>query len=360
MSVPFLCLVGGFLGAGKTTTILAAARRLDSLGLRTAIISNDQGQELVDALLVADAKRPLGSVEGGCFCCKFDALVEQLDRLQGETVPDVIFAEAVGSCTDLSATVLNPLRRLHPDRFRLAPITVVVEPWAVGHLLLKPSHYFSADLQYLFRKQLEEADVVLLNKSDASPATMIDEAAQALQGLNPAARVIRASAYTGLGLDEWLGKVRGTRPPGGLILDLDYGRYGAAEAQMGWLNARVRLEGGGASPVAFLKRVLRRTAARLDDGGGCVHLKAFLRGPRGTVWAARAMSPGNPSLVLRGDLSSGPWLLTLNLRALVDPREAQRIVENELREASAPGFKATLEVLHRFRPASPRPTFRDQ
>jgi hypothetical protein len=42
--------------------------------------------------------------------------------------PEVIFAEAVGSCTDISATTLQPLKLYHKDRFRVAPYTVLVDP----------------------------------------------------------------------------------------------------------------------------------------------------------------------------------------------------------------------------------------
>ena len=49
---PQLVVVGGFLGAGKTTLILAAARLLAERGLRSAIILNDQSESLVDTELV--------------------------------------------------------------------------------------------------------------------------------------------------------------------------------------------------------------------------------------------------------------------------------------------------------------------
>ena len=50
-SRPLLVFVGGFLGAGKTTLILAGARELERRGFRTAAILNDQGDSLVDTQL---------------------------------------------------------------------------------------------------------------------------------------------------------------------------------------------------------------------------------------------------------------------------------------------------------------------
>ena len=41
---------------------------------------------------------------------------------------DTIIAEAVGSCTDLQATVVRPLRKYHGDQFSVAPLTTIVDP----------------------------------------------------------------------------------------------------------------------------------------------------------------------------------------------------------------------------------------
>ena len=49
MNAPILVLVGGMLGAGKTGLILEAARRLQGRGRRVGVITNDQGQNVVDA-----------------------------------------------------------------------------------------------------------------------------------------------------------------------------------------------------------------------------------------------------------------------------------------------------------------------
>src|SRR6476469_676252 len=120
---PVIVPLGGFLGAGKTTLILAASRILHSRGIRPAAILNDQGSELVDthAAVAAD------QVTGGCFCCRFSDLIDAAHRLHAHE-PDVIFAEAVGSCTDISATTLQPLKLYYGHQFRLAAYSVLVDP----------------------------------------------------------------------------------------------------------------------------------------------------------------------------------------------------------------------------------------
>ena len=49
-----IAIIGGFLGAGKTTTIIELGKRLSKLGKRIGIITNDQGEMLVDTKIVKD------------------------------------------------------------------------------------------------------------------------------------------------------------------------------------------------------------------------------------------------------------------------------------------------------------------
>ena len=94
------------LGAGKTSLIVAAARRLVEQGRRVGVVTNDQGSGLVDTALVRAAHVPVAEVPGGCFCCRLSDLLRACDALAAER-PEVIFAEPVGSCVDLAATVLG-------------------------------------------------------------------------------------------------------------------------------------------------------------------------------------------------------------------------------------------------------------
>ena len=70
----------------------------------------------------------VAEVTGGCFCCKFEDLVEAIVALTDSDGVDTVIAEAVGSCTDLQATVVRPLRRYYGDDMVVAPLTTVVDP----------------------------------------------------------------------------------------------------------------------------------------------------------------------------------------------------------------------------------------
>ncbi len=55
---PTVAIVGGFLGAGKTTLILKAAKLLQSRGVKVAAVLNDQGDDLVDMELAREQRGP--------------------------------------------------------------------------------------------------------------------------------------------------------------------------------------------------------------------------------------------------------------------------------------------------------------
>ena len=66
-----LCLVGGFLGSGKTTAITTAGKMLFRQGIPVAIITNDQGSRLVDTAFATSLNIPNNEVRNGCFCCNY-------------------------------------------------------------------------------------------------------------------------------------------------------------------------------------------------------------------------------------------------------------------------------------------------
>src|ERR1039458_8964026 len=98
-------MIGGVLGAGKTTAVGRLASRLTEQGLRVGLITNDQGRNLVDTAMLRSQQFATEEIPGGCFCCRFNSLVEAAHKLTERSRPEVFIAEPVGSCTDLVATV---------------------------------------------------------------------------------------------------------------------------------------------------------------------------------------------------------------------------------------------------------------
>jgi hypothetical protein len=343
---PVIIPLGGFLGAGKTSLILAAARVLQRRGIKCAAILNDQGTELADTRWVQSQGVQADEVMGGCFCCLFSEMVEAAERLRAHSA-EVIFAEAVCSCTDISATTLQPLMLYHRDRFRLAPYTVLVDPERAEQLR---SDTANADFAFLFEKQLEEADLVCFTKSDLFSEFPLPEVAAPVRYL---------SSLTGEGVEAWLDEVlTGAVIPGTRILDIDYEHYARAEASLAWLNcsASVTLE-TPLSPSVLVGPLLDDLGAALVESKFQIaHFKVVDHTVSGFLKASVISNSEDP--VLQGDLGASPAAvhdLLLNVRAAGEPAVLQGLVERYL--ADLPG-KCQLRSMQCFQPSPPKPEYR--
>src|SRR3954471_11476632 len=101
-------MLGGFLGAGKTTAMSRLARHYMDRGQRVGLVTNDQAADLVDTHSLREQGFPVEEVAGACFCCKFDELLTKVGSLESAQHPDIILAEPVGSGPVLAAGVVQP------------------------------------------------------------------------------------------------------------------------------------------------------------------------------------------------------------------------------------------------------------
>src|ERR1700722_7697742 len=154
-----LFLAGGFLGSGKTTAILQAAQYLHKNGKKVGVITNDQGMQQVDTQFIKGHQIPSGEVANGCFCCHYNELHKNMESLQQLENTETIFAQSVRSCTDLAATVVNPLLHFNPGRYE-----IVLSAFADIRLLIPflqdGKSIFEDNVNYIYAHQLEEADII--------------------------------------------------------------------------------------------------------------------------------------------------------------------------------------------------------
>ncbi len=361
---PRVLLVGGFLGSGKTTAIARLARMWMEEGRRVGIITNDQAAGLVDSELLAPYALGLEEIAGGCFCCRFDALAEAAGQLKRRHAPDIILAEPVGSCTDIVATVVRPLQRLYAEDYRVAPFSVLVDPLRVRQVLIeRETGGFSPKIVYIFRTQLEEADVVLLNKVDTLSDVARRELVDAVRRALPGRPVLEVSALTGEGFEAWLEAVdEGKAEEAGThSMTVDYDLYAEGEAELGWLNATAELRSAaGFDGDRFLQELVAGLARRLHAAGAePAHLKVLLTvGERhGAVHLTAGVDTPRTSRRLGAPIAAGP--LIVNARVHTSPVELERAVRDELEELSA-RFDLSLEpgTLACFRPGRPTPVHR--
>jgi G3E family GTPase len=353
-------MLGGFLGAGKTTAMARLARFYMARGQRIGLVTNDQAQDLVDTHLLREQGFPVAEVAGACFCCKFNELLDKVGELEGQERPDVIIAEPVGSCTDLVATVVQPLKDLYGARFSIAPYCVLFKP-SHGLKILRnePGGGFSPKAAYIFRKQLEEADAILINRIDELTPAQLDELRRLVNAELPGVPVGMVSAKTGQAFDALTQLLDQEGNFGRKILDVDYDVYAEGEAELGWLNSSVHVQ--AAQPFA-LDELLFDVVGELQKalaGAEVAHLKAI------GLWEGffgvtnLVSSAGKPELSLPSRCTVGEADVIINARVAIDPE----MLRDRVREAlGAAAGRRGAQVVERhtqsFRPGRPQPTHR--
>lgn len=368
-------MVGGFLGAGKTTAIAALARRYVAAGRRVGIVTNDQAQNLVDTLSLRSQGFAVAEVPGACFCCKFDELVDRVGSLSESQRPDVILTEPVGSCTDLVATVVQPLRDLYADRFEIAPFAVLFKP-SHGLRILRaggsgdgkggaaaPSG-FSPKAEYIFLKQLEEADAIVVNRADElSPADRA-ELERLVAARFPGRPLLTMSARTGEGFDAFAGFLERRGAYGRRILQIDYDTYAEGEAEMGWLNSSAVVAAPAGAPGfdldALLSDVVRgvgRAAVGAGQEPGHIKVIGLCEGAFGVANQVSGATGAETSLPSHAQPREAE--LVVNARSAGDPDVLQEIVRDVLEsEATRRGLVLEHRGVQCFRPGRPQPTHR--
>ena len=178
-----LTVVGGFLGAGKTTLInhlLATAER------RWGVLVNDFGAVNVDAALIAESGSDSVALANGCVCCEMgNDLGAALARLAARTPPPehvIVEASGVGDPWRLAQLAL-----IEPG-FSLEPLVVLADATALRQQL---DDRWIADT---VRLQLGHAELLLLAKSDLATPAQIGAAESELAAIRPGTPIRRMVA----------------------------------------------------------------------------------------------------------------------------------------------------------------------
>lgn len=190
-------LIAGFLGSGKTTTIVAISKKLSGdLKKRVAVIVNEIGKVPVDAQVVSEYGMKVMEIGEGCICCEIaSSMACTLKELGEGFKPEVVIVEPTGVALPRQvkeAIVLGG---------KLTPVeigkTIVLFDALRGEELLGYD-----ELKDFVMRQLGDADVVAINKTDAVSDQGADYCEDRLKRMVPGVQVVRISAATGKGIGE--------------------------------------------------------------------------------------------------------------------------------------------------------------
>ncbi|GAB4245664.1 MAG: hypothetical protein Kow00129_05670 [Thermoleophilia bacterium] len=175
-----LLLFSGFLGSGKTTLIMALARRMAGRGLTTCFVINEVGEIGIDGKILGDGGLDVYEITSGCICCQIGVdLVTTLEDISSRYDPDVVVVEASGVATPDG--VLSNLVYYRGEPFESTRVVTVVDPTRLDALMRV--------VEPLTRAQISSADYLVVTKVDQAEAPELSDARQTLESLAPGTAV---------------------------------------------------------------------------------------------------------------------------------------------------------------------------
>lgn len=187
MSIPVLIL-SGFLGSGKTTLLLELLAEARSRGLLPGILMNELGKMDVDGEIVGEASQvSVAKLLDGCVCCskksELSASIQELLRQK----PDVLLVELTGVANpeEVVDALTEPALL---GRVRLKQIVTVLD----AEYTLEYNSIFSSDkdLVRTLRRQMEVADLIVVNKTDLVDAHTLQKIEKTVRKHNPLAPLL--------------------------------------------------------------------------------------------------------------------------------------------------------------------------
>ncbi len=202
LSLPTL-VIGGYLGAGKTTLVNHLLRHAQ--GQKIAVLVNDFGDINIDADLIQGQSGDVMTLSGGCVCCSFGAdLVGALMAMtRRDPAPDLILIETSGVA--LPGAVARSARLV--TGLSILGVVTVLDASALMRQI--SDRYVAGTV----RQQIQDANLLLLNKADLMSTEVLPQIHAQLSAIKTGAPIVATShADFPLDLLQSLGNAPQTPP----------------------------------------------------------------------------------------------------------------------------------------------------
>ncbi len=338
--------------------MIKAAQLLEKRGFSVSVITNDQGDTLVDTLFSRVEGLDAHEVSGGCFCCRFPDFLETLQSVIADKSPDYIIAEAVGSCTDLAATVINPIREFHSRVVEVKAYLTLVDGIRIQ------GEYQNMDLihplepgEVLVSHQMRESEALILSKTDLLDEDGIAAGRTFLKNLNPRALFYPCSSRSGEGMDELLDRVlEGFPLDFSERIPIDYKTYAEAEAAYGWYNGSWYAESDeGMSPMDLSFSIME--SFRNPLLGEVAHAKLLITTPGGGLKVSFVSGHIQADEVALDEGRFDRMKIVLNVRAACSPEKIEEHVLSLQKELGKEGVTVKDYSWNSLVPSPPEPYY---
>ena len=176
-------LLFGFLGSGKTTLV---RRLLAERGrtVKTAVIVNEFGEVGVDGDILRGNNVDIVELNSGCLCCTLrGSLMLAVEELRSKAHVERVIVEATGVAQpgELTETLTDSSLKLQVD---IGPLVTVVDAAKFPKLITMLGEFYVA--------QIENADIIVVNKADLVTAEQLEEVGREIRDINAHADILFA------------------------------------------------------------------------------------------------------------------------------------------------------------------------
>lgn len=347
-------LLSGFLGSGKTTAIQHASRVLLDKGIKTGIITNDQGIKLVDGDFFKSLGVPNRQVIDGCFCCNYNDLENHIVSLTETNGTEVIFAESVGSCTDIVATVLKPLLHFRPD----AQVTVstFADVRLLKMMLIGEKNLFDETVTYIYLKQLEEAGIIVISKIDLIDKKELAEVKLLMDERYGNKVVLYQNSFNEANIQGWLQTINNYQSAGNLrSLDINYDIYATGEARLAWFDEELEIFSSDNNALQQAMDLVNTIYTKINAHQFAIgHLKFLIDGRIKINFTTGGGQ--KPDFKIQPAPTAA---LLINIRVQIGAKMIRQIVDETIKQVEVQSAcKVVVHSVAAFHPGYPRPTYR--
>ena len=349
-------VLGGYLGAGKTTLAVNLARTLrDKHEISVAMITNDQGDVLVDTEFTKDAGFDVREILGGCFCSNFDEFVTSARTLVSAGRPDVIIAEPIGTSTNIMGSVVAPLRTLYPDEFGVAPFTVVIDCIRAAGILSGPGERTVESVDLIPAHQIKEAEVIILSKADMVRREAISEIKEELRKILPDADIIETSSSDLRNIDKIVDIILSERVST-KTAERDGNRgFDFEKAKLGWYSGTFTITPNDKVDMYSVASDIMKGVAREYGPKAIVHVKVIISSPEASAKMSLVQESIQVDGIYGSRFISSPGKLVLNARVISPPKRLEDTMRSVIGSLSS--YPAKIEKISEScfspRPESP-------
>ena len=177
-------IIGGFLGSGKTRTILNLIKKLSAENKKTALIVNEVGEIGIDGKTLDIAGIPSKELTSGCICCSLTYNLQlTVSEIAENYNPEVLLIEPTG--LSFPSQIRDEMLNMNV-MMSFAPVITLVD-----------ASRFTDEIKQMpkfVEQQLKESNIIGLNKVDLVDAGKIKIVEMFLKSMSPNAHLLKMSA----------------------------------------------------------------------------------------------------------------------------------------------------------------------